>query len=306
MRYTEIDRRIEALAAKQYSAFSREQAFKAGATDRFVSRRLKERIWLRPEPAVYVLASSAGTWLQRCKIAELSVPGAALAGPAAAAIHGFEGFGQPRPELVVPANANCRSQIAVCHRYSGAKLTTVKGIRATTVAQTVFDLAMNLPVWVLEPRLDNALVGGKVTVEALDERYRFYAGRGRPGLPVMAALLDERRAEGWTPPATELEGLLHGVLDRLPSSPRIVRQAAVPWWSVQTGRVDVLLPDHRLIIEADGRRWHTRVADFDRDRWRDNQAAANGHRVLRFTWVHLRHFPDDVLALIEQTVRLAA
>jgi len=305
MRYTDIDRRIEALAGKQYGAFSREQAFKAGATDRFVSRRLAERIWLRPEPAVYVLASSAGTWLQRCKIAELSVHGSALACAAAATLHGLDGFGQPRPELVVPANAHWRSQIAICHRYSGAKLTTVKGIRVTSVAQTAFDLAMTLPLWTLERTLDEALVSGKVTVAALDERYRFYEGRGRRGVPAMGVLLDERRADGWTPPASELEALLHAVLVRLPIQPR-VRQAAAPWWSVQPGRVDVLLPDHRLIIEADGRRWHTRVADFDRDRWRDNQAIANGHAMLRFTWVHLTRFPDDVLALIDQTLRLAA
>ena len=100
MRTTETDRRIGALADKQYGAFSREQAFKSGATDRLVHRRLAAEDWLRPEPAVYVLAGSPGTWLQRCKIAELSVPGAALAGPPAAHLHGLDGFGQCRDEIV--------------------------------------------------------------------------------------------------------------------------------------------------------------------------------------------------------------
>jgi very-short-patch-repair endonuclease len=92
------------------------------------------------------------------------------------------------------------------------------------------------------------------------------------------------------------------VLARLPTAPRIVRQAPFPWRSARPGRVDVLLPDHRLIIEADGRRWHARHADFDRDRWRDNEAVAHGHRVMRFTWVHLHDLPEDVLDLINRTI----
>jgi len=55
-----------------------------------------------------------------------------------------------------------------------------------------------------------------------------------------------------------------------------------------------------LIIEADGRSWHARVAAFETDRWRDNQAAAHGLRVQRFTYTMLRHRPDEVVAIIEQ------
>jgi very-short-patch-repair endonuclease len=67
--------------------------------------------------------------------------------------------------------------------------------------------------------------------------------------------------------------------------------------------IDLLLPAHRLIIEADGRRWHTRVQDFDKDRWRDNEAVAHGYRVLHFTWVHLRDLADDVLDVVDRTIR---
>jgi very-short-patch-repair endonuclease len=57
-----------------------------------------------------------------------------------------------------------------------------------------------------------------------------------------------------------------------------------------------------LIIEVDGRRWHTRVRDFERDLWRTNQAVAHGYRVLRFTWVHFTESPDEVIATIERTL----
>lgn len=302
MRYTELDRRIEALAGRQHCAFSRAQAFDLGATDRFVHSRLAARHWLRAAAGVYVLASSRGTWLRQCKIAELSVENAAIAGRTAAALHGLDGFNRGGIELVAPANSYCRHPFAEVHRYAGAQVTTVQGIRVTTIPQTLCDVASRVGPWRLERALDDALVRRLITIAEMNERMRFYEGSRRPGLPLIRPLVHERGEDGWTPPESELEALMIDVLGRVPSAPRVVRQAALPWRSAATGRVDFLLPDHALIIEADGRRWHTRVADFDRDRWRDNEAVANGYRVLRFTWVHLNHLATEVVDLVNRTV----
>jgi hypothetical protein len=306
VRYTEIDRRIEALAGKQFGAFSRQQAFALGASERFVQRRLAERHWHRPVPAVFVLASSHGTWRRQCKVAELSVDDAALAGRSAAALHELPGFRPGRVELVVPVNSFCAHSYATLHRYAGAQLTIIEGIRVTTIPQTVFDLASRVSPWILERAMDDALLAKKVAVAEFQERLEFYSGARRPGLPKIRSLVLERLAEGWIPPESELEALLLKMLDRLPRCPRIIRQAALPWRSARPGRVDVLIPDHRLIIEADGRRWHARFTDFDRDKWRDNQATANGYRVLHFTWVHLRDLTADSLEVVNQTLALPA
>ena len=108
MRYTDIDQRIAALAAKQYGAFSRQQAFEVGASERFVERRLVGKAWARPLPGVYVLHNAPGTWLRQCKIAELSIPGSGLAVRSGAALHDFTGF-RPGPiELAIPSNASTR------------------------------------------------------------------------------------------------------------------------------------------------------------------------------------------------------
>jgi very-short-patch-repair endonuclease len=158
----------------------------------------------------------------------------------------------------------------------------------------------------VERALDDCMLDGRLALEALEERSLFYAGSRRPGLAVMNALIAERQAEGWQPPESELVVALFAVLERLPSRPRIVRQAALPWRSPQPGRVDAFLPDYGLILEADGRRWHARVADFDRDRWRDNEAVAHGLRVQRLTWVHLHDMADDVVDLLERTFAAVA
>jgi hypothetical protein len=306
MRYTDIDRRIEALAGKQFGAFTRQQAFELGASERFVQRRLASRDWIRPVPAVLVLAHSPGTWRRQCKIAELSVEDSALAGFAAAALHELAGFRPGHVELVVPVNSYCAHPFATLHRYAGAKLTVVDGLRVTTIAQTLFDLPTRTSPWRLERAMDDALLSKRLVVADLDERLRFYNGSRRPGLPRIRPLVQERLQEGRMPPESELEALLLMVLDGVSSTGPIVRQASLPWRASRPGRVDVLLPAHRLIIEADGRRWHTRVNDFDKDKWRDNEATAHGYGVLHFTWVHLHDLADDVADVLVRTVARTA
>jgi uncharacterized protein DUF559 len=302
MRYTDVDRRIEALAGKQFGAFSRQQAFELGASERFVQRRLEQHYWTRVVPAVFVLTSSDGTWKRQCKIAELSVDDSAIAGLSAAAMHELTGFRPGRVEVVAPVNSCCTHPFATVHRYAGARLTTVEGIRVTTVAQSLFDVSSRVSPWRLERAMDDALLARRVALGDLDERLEFYEGSRRPGLPRIRPLVLERRAEGWTPPESELESLLLSVLGAIADAGPIIRQAAVPWRTARPGRVDALLPAHRLIIEADGRRWHARVNDFDRDAWRDNEATAHGYGVLHFTWVHLNHLGADVVDVIRRTI----
>ena len=83
-----------------------------------------------------------------------------------------------------------------------------------------------------------------------------------------------------------LEAALHDLLDH-PAVPPFVAQAAFPWRAADPRRVDSLIGAWTLIVEADGRAWHTRVADFARDRRRDHDALAHGHLVLRFGWEEL-------------------
>jgi very-short-patch-repair endonuclease len=306
MRTTIIDERIEAVASRQHMAFSRQQAFEAGASMRFIERRVAAGDWVRTAQGVYVLRGAPGSWLRECKIAELSVPGSAVAKCAGAALQDLTSFRPCRVELAVPPTSRTRSSRAVLHRYAGIQTTTVKGIRVTTIAQTLFDIAPVVSGLRVERALDDCLLGGRLELDDLEERAAFYAGSRRPGLAMMNALIEERQADGWQPPESELEVALFEVLDRLPTKPRVVRQVALPWRSAQPGRVDAFLPDHRLILEADGRRWHARVADFDRDRWRDNEAVAHGLRVQRLTWLHLKEMADDVVDLLERTFAAAA
>lgn len=304
MRVTEVDHRLAALAAGQHGVFSRAQAFEAGASERLISRRLAEGEWSRIDRGVYAVRGHRGTWLRQLKAAELGTPGAAVAARSAAVLQELTGFRPGRPEIAVPLTTTSRSRIAIVHRYAGAQVTTVRGFRCTTVTQTLFDLAaLRTQPWTVERAMDDAVAAGRLAVDELEELLRSYGGTRRHGLVLMRALVSERSEDGWAPPESELERKASEVLHKACGG--WVRQHRLPFRGPVAGRVDFALPAARLIVEADGRRWHTRVADFDRDRWRDNEAIAAGWRVLRFTWVHLTATPEDVVTLLRRALARA-
>lgn len=295
-----FDLDIARLARRQHGVFNLAQVRAAGGSRTMVGDRVDRGSWVRLAPTVWTLASFPPTWHRRCKAAELSIPGAALADRAAAALHGFEGFRAVRPALAIPYTANPRSAIADLRRTNPLPTTVVDGIRVTSIAQTLFDLLRfaTVDLHTIERAMDGALLDKRLSVEELRERRQSLARSRRPHVSTWAALVEERSATGWQPPAGELEAVLGRVLACLPPDIVVVPEADLPWWTPGEGRVDALLPGWRLIVEADGRRWHGRVADFERDRWRDNVANAHGHRVLRFTHAHLTRRPDEVLELL--------
>ena len=296
----EMDGRVERLGRIQCGAFNHEQALRAGATDDMISVRLRLGIWLRLESGVYAVASYPGSFHRQCWAAVLGQPDAAVAGFAAAHLLGFTGFSPGRSEIVVPPTGNARSRLARVHRCERPAVVKVQGLRITSRAQTVFDIAARVAVDRLERTIDEEILAKRLAVADLEERISTYDGALRAGLRVMRSLIAERRATGFTPPASELERRADRILKRLRGRPLVIAEASFPWLLGGTGRVDRYLPDEGIIIEFDGRRWHARVADFDRDRWRDAQALAEGLAPLRFSYAQVTTRPIEVLDVIER------
>jgi hypothetical protein len=67
-------------------------------------------------------------------------------------------------------------------------------------------------------------------------------------------------------------------------------------------RVDLAWPAQRLVVEADGRRWHDPLDVRDLDRRRDNGWAVLGWRVLRFSWSDVVGSPDDVVSAVRRAL----
>jgi len=292
MRSTEFDQAVAALSRRQHGAVSRRQVLDLGGTDRMVASRVTSGRWLRLDPGVYGLAAVAPTWHQSLMAAQLSEPIATIAGRAAAALHGFEGFRPCRPEITVPSGAGTRSRIAIVHQLTEHQLTVIHSLRVLTVVDTLIHVAGLANAGRTRLAFDHLLASRRVAIEQVAQRFHQLEAGRRAGSTLMRAMLLERLQNEFEPPTSVLESLLYDVLDR-PGMPAYVRQFRIA--GTRTGgRVDAMVALSQLVIEADGRSWHTRLDDFARDRERDRRAAILGYRTLRFTWQELRDDPDRV------------
>lgn len=298
---SDADTTIDDLARQQYGVAHRRQLHARGMTPRQVRRRVDSGRLVELGNGVLAVRGHPATVLRQYKAAELAIVDAAVAGPAALHLNGLEDRTSPA-EIVVPPGANHRCSFARVHRRTDVLVTTVRGIRVTNVAQTLVDVTGRLPIDRLEAAWTTALIRGVVTLDELAERVAA-AEAQRLGHRGLARAMLESLVEGDELAESELELLLLGIARSIPGVPDVVPQMRLEWWRGGHGRADAGVPDWMLILEADGRSWHARLADFDRDRERDNLAVANGYAVQRFSALHLRTDPDGVAALIAQAGR---
>lgn len=277
-----VDQAVARLARRQHGVWSRQQALAAGFTHGMVRTRVGAGRWLRLDTAVYGDVASRPTWERSVMAAVLAEPWAVASHRSAAVVHGLDGFRPGRPEVTIRPGANARGRLAIVHRGVDVPATRVNDIPVVTLPQLFVDLAQVVG----ERRLVAAIgsQGGRSpqVLDAVRDRYCALAPRGGRDLRALrAALL--RFGAGDLPTETELERRMRMVLSH-PGIPPVRWQAPFPGRRPGQRRVDGLLPAWSLVVEADGRAWHTRVADFERDRRRDAEAAAAGLQTLRFTW----------------------
>jgi hypothetical protein len=280
-----IDRAVEGYARRQHGVFHHRQALRIGATPGIIRRRLAAGTWIRlADSLVYGLPSHPGTWHRQCAAAVLSVPSSGVSGTAGAALLGFDGF-RPGPiEVVTHRSGTNRSPFGQVRQSSRpVRFVVVDGIRVVSPADCIIQLAATVDLRRLEVLLGDQAHRNRRFVDDLRDRYLEVASSRRPGTANLRAVL-AAYGDGVAPPRNRLEQRLRQLLASIPHVPLVEWEATPPWCEPGEARVDALVRDWRLIVEGDGRLWHTRVEDFERDRERDNQAIAHGYRVLRFTW----------------------
>ncbi|MDP1807066.1 MAG: DUF559 domain-containing protein, partial [Acidimicrobiales bacterium] len=238
------------------------------------------------------------------------------AGPSAAASHrsaaallripGFERRGVP--EVTTPRTRRHRDPGTIVHRwrpFPDDHLTVIDDIVTTRAARTLVDLAGVVHAQRTERAVDNCLAVGSVTFCSLHATFLELAGRGRKGVAVMREILGERDAD-YVPPASELEAIFRELL-RLAGLPDADRQVDVGDSQGWIGRVDFGYPHLRVLIELDGRRFHSALLDRRADSRRDQRLRAAGWReVVRLSWFDVVHQPELVVALLRRLLAEAA
>lgn len=294
-----VDATIATLARDQHGCFNSTQVAEIGATRTQIARRLDAGIWTTLDRGVYALTSSPPNWRRDVMAAVLGKTRAIASGTTAAALHDLPGFGRGRPDVTVPMTGSARSALATIHRrvdFSAIERTIVDGIPTASVAETLFDVAFRTHPFRLRRAVDHALVTGLATAEDLHAVLDRITGSRLKGTPAFRDVL-EGIDDRYVPTESDAELLLARALDD-PRVPPIDWQVRLQWWEDLPHRVDAYIVEWKLVIEADGRAYHTKREDFERDRQRDNLAAAHGCRVLRFTYRVLRERPEDVLRTV--------
>jgi hypothetical protein len=306
MTHREIDRAVLDVGASQAGWFTTQQAKLAGASDMFMLRRLRSGEWVGLHAGVYKPAAYPDSYVGDLWAAHLAAGSTSyVSHEAAAHLHGLTGFGRQQLVLTVPHPGHARLQGVTVHQLTDAhlhELTVIQGLAVTTVPWTLVDVAGVASKARVRAGLDGALAARLTTATEVGTCLATIARRGKPGVVKLARLLD-RHAKGPVPPRSVLERhLVDGLVAAGEPLPRL--QHPHPGRHPMPGCTDGTYVDAKLIVETDGRRWHTRIADIARDRARDNEAARAGHQTLRFLHEDVVRDIDDVVATIRE-VRLA-
>lgn len=277
------DRDLDRLAARQHGLVARHQLRALGLSARQVDSRVVAGVLVVVHRGVYRLDGVPRTREQRLLAGCLAGgEGAAASHRSAAALWELRGVGWPAPEISVPGRTKPALRGVVVHRSGRLEVGDVTrrlNIPVTTPGRTLLDLGAVAP-GLVEPAMEDALFRGLVSESALRRLLDRVGSPGRNGTAVLRELVDGREP-GQAPTESPLEDALVRLFRRH-GLPEPVRQYPVTLAGGRVARIDLAYPELRLGIEADGRRWHSGRADFERDRARGNQLAAQGWTMLRF------------------------
>jgi len=291
------------LAAAQRGAFARRQLLDRCADDKAIRRRLRDGRWFREAPGVYVLAGLPPDPERRLWVAWLAVgPDAVVSHECAAERHDLGPVLVGRLVFTTHHGDHHRIAGVTVHQLRDLlphHVSLLDGLPTTTVPRTIVDLAAISGIERLRRVVEGAVHDRRTTDEAIGLVLADVARRGKWGMRKLATVLASR-APGEPLPDSVLESmLLAAVLGA--GNPRPMSQFAHPGRHPTTGCVDFAYPDAKLILEADGRRWHQRIADIKRDRERDIEAARAGWLTMRFLWEHLDGDPADAGRAVTET-----
>lgn len=231
-------------------------------------------------------------------------PGAIVSHEAAAELLGIPNVVRGRVTLITPHSNQCRIPGAFVHQISDVApqhRTAVDGLPVTTAARTIVDLASVVHISRLRHIVEDAKHARLTTYPAIGECLKSVARRGKPGVRALGRVLDLLSGT-LALTQSKLESALVELLARAGLTDSTL-QFAHPARLFTNGCVDVSFVAAKLVIEADGRAWHTRIRDLKRDHDRDAEAARYGWQTLRLLYEHIIGDPEGTIALIEDVLR---
>jgi very-short-patch-repair endonuclease len=293
---------LSALAAGQCGAFARAQVLASGGSNSLVKRRLASGAWEVRHPGVYAISAVPRSWHQDVWAALLAIgPRATVSHETALRLHGLgDDLVPSRPlTFTISHGGHARVAGAVAHQIDDLAPVDVGAVAmlpSSRPHRAVVEVAATVGRRRLGDIVDELLVTRRTSHEAIAACLARVVRPGKPGVVALGEVLDER-GDGYVADASELERALFTALESA-GLPLPRRQAPLPGRGALEGLVDAAYDGAKVIIEADGRRWHTRIRDLKRDHQRDAEAARVGWQTLRFLYEEIMGNPGDVCAVI--------
>ncbi len=276
-----VDAEIVEAARRQQRNVTRAQLLRLGLDDRASSRRIRSGRLFREHPGVYSVGQPATTPLERAGAAVLACgESAGLSCGSAMTLWGLWEHWDTPFEVTITGNRRPKGirvhRSRTLHRRD---LTIQLGIRVTTPARTIFDMALRWSDRQLKRNLSNALhskiLRESHLTELLARHPRSRTTRrianllGLPGTPTRSDW------EDGFPEFCARYGLPEPIMG----------------YRLDNLTVDAYFHAERLIVELDS--WeshHTKIA-FETDRERDATTLAHGLATVRVTWERITHRP---------------
>lgn len=281
-----VDGRIAAVCGRQHGVAHERQLAGAGLTR--AARRWRERTGrlFRIHQCVFALTPTLSD--DGYRAAALLATNGTLSHESTLCLAGLAGAPDSQHITIVGSGRRSVPGITIHHTRAWAPgdVTRVRGLRTTTVARALLDVAptaVNLRALVHEAQY-------RKFIDPLSLRAIVTNHRGHPGLARLAAI----------EPAAGDSGLERRLGKILP--PGATRQVWLSGLSGKRYRADYAYVEERVFIEADGRDAHARMLAFDDDRARDNDIAATGWLPLRYTASHMAS-PDTIRAQVDEVRR---
>ncbi len=297
-----FERQLSALAAGQCGVFSRAQVLACEGSTSLVTRRVAAGVWKVRHPGVYAVTAVPPSWHQDVWAALLAIGRrATVTHETALRLHGLGDDLVPREPLTftIPHGGHARVADAVVHQIDDLApidVGLVDGLPTSRPHRAVVEVAATVGRRRLGDIVDELLVTGRSSHERIATCLARVIRPGKPGVITLGEVLDER-GNGYVADASELERALFAALGGA-GLPLPRRQVPLPGRGALEGLVDAAYGDAKVILEADGRRWHTRIRDLKRDHRRDAEAARVGWQTLRFLYEEIMGDPGDVCAVV--------
>ena len=301
-----VDLAVFAIAEQQFGAFSRRQAMDAGADPALIHRRLASGRWTSPARRVLSLPGHRPSYRRSLWIAILACACryVVVSHWSGGALHVLPGFPPNRFTLTVPHGFARQNPVATVFQTTAMPTPVlIDGLPVASVERVLVDVARLTGPKKLAALVEEARVAERTSVVRLRREFVRLARSGRDGITSMREVLGEYE-EGPDPARRDLEARLDAILATIDVDVR--REAPLPGREWSDERVDRRIDEpRRLIVEGDGRRWHTRTRDFRRDRERDRIALRAGYPTLRYAYEDLVEDPGAVRAEILEVLGIS-